>query len=608
MGGMAGPGGPGPVQATLRPGSMMGGPQMGPPGTRQGMGTKAGLATRGPGSRQGTAAQQPVLGVGAMTEVKVTDRPMTNQGLSGMKTGSLGPKRQVYDKTYYMLELRKCCRELQEEVAKMNTEVDDIRKDNQLYSTLEKRYDALAKTVRDLEGDLADHNLTSDKQRTDTRPAEVHHMYLIMKQQNDQQRAEVDQVFLEKRSHEEELQRMQQEIQALARASEERLNELHPDQHREYELLREENNQLTTDLSTAREELDQVNSRLMILEGHLRTDMLRTRLQELLSQRKDVAEKLDTLEVEARQSSMSVPDQRELLLAKVKSDNAEIVAAEKRNSDLKLEKERLRTQIQEIGLDAQEKRDDTDQQKYEILFAKDQEMTTFIEGFDQHKSEEEAKLKEKQDSITRLLENISKALTITGGGVGLEGHLRDMEDELDFKNKQLQNSETTQSRLEAELSKRQGEVEKIEHLDMKISVELEQTEERKKQYEEEIVTKFDRLEEMQEEGQLRLKSLMARKLQLETRNAALRQQVGFLKLKVESKQQQLKDDQAATNLEAQEQKIRQFGQTLFLLRSLIKQRTAEADYTTEHATCFDIAAQLNKMLMEQANFGYKVPM
>merc|ERR1719242_1413718 len=171
------------------------------------------------------------------SEVRVDNRPMTMQGLTGMKTGSLGPKRQVYDKTYYMVELRKRCTELQEEVARMNREAEECREDNQLYASLEKRYDGLVKTVRELEGNLADHNLATDKQRTDTRPEEVHHMYLIMKQQNDQQRNEVDQTFLERRGHEEELQRMQEEIQKIARAAEERLNELHPDQHAEYESL-----------------------------------------------------------------------------------------------------------------------------------------------------------------------------------------------------------------------------------------------------------------------------------------------------------------------------------------------------------------------------------
>merc|ERR1719453_789464 len=143
------------------------------------------------------------------------------QGL-GMKTGSIGPKRQGYDKTYYMHELRKRCAALGEKVNKINKEINDVAQENELY-------ESLVKTVRALEGDLADHNLATDKLRTDTQPEEVQHMYLIMKQQNEQQRNDVDQIFLEKRGHEEEIQRMYVESIAITRQAEERLNELHPD-------------------------------------------------------------------------------------------------------------------------------------------------------------------------------------------------------------------------------------------------------------------------------------------------------------------------------------------------------------------------------------------
>merc|ERR1740130_1330437 len=166
-----------------------------------------------------------------------------------MKTGSIGPKRQVYDKTYYMLELRKRSAALQEEVTKINKEINDVAQDGELYQSLEKRYESLVKTVRSLEGDLADHNLATDKLRTDTAPEEVHHMYMIMKQQNEQQRSDVDQIFLEKRSHEEEIGKMQSECMVIQRAAEDRLNELHPDQRLEYEDLREENTNLSRELT-----------------------------------------------------------------------------------------------------------------------------------------------------------------------------------------------------------------------------------------------------------------------------------------------------------------------------------------------------------------------
>ena len=39
-------------------------------------------------------------------QIKVADRPVTQQGLGGMKTGAKGPVRQVQDRSYYMTLLR----------------------------------------------------------------------------------------------------------------------------------------------------------------------------------------------------------------------------------------------------------------------------------------------------------------------------------------------------------------------------------------------------------------------------------------------------------------------------------------------------------------------
>jgi len=248
-------------------------------------------------------------------------------------------------------------------------------------------------------------------------------------------------------------------------------------------------------------------------------------------------------------------------------------------------------------MDAQERKDDNDQQKYEILFTKDQEMTQFIDSFQQLMSDEQSKMTEKQTSITQTLENITKCFAITQN-VAPEGHLRDMEDELDFKNKQLANSETTQNRLEGELAKRQGELDKIESLDTKITLELQQVEAKMKQYEEEMATKFDRLADVQSEGGDKQKGAEERKQQLDVRLSALRQQVGFLKLKGDSRRQQLQDDEVAQGVDAQENKIRQFGQTLHALSSFIRQKSQETDFSGEMATCLDRANQLNKILLE----------
>merc|ERR1719326_1923762 len=206
--------------------------------------TGAGGVVPGTGMRMTTAQRQAGPGVGMMTDVKVTDRPMTQQGVMGMKTGSLGPGRQIYDKSYYMAELRKKISELTNELQKFNKEIGDIQNDSNLYATYEKRYDQLIRTVQNLEGDLADYNLALDKQRTDTRPEEVQHMYFLLKGQNDQQRQDLDAIFLEKKHHEEEIRKIEEEISMIRKQAEDRLNELHPDAREEYENLQEENSRL----------------------------------------------------------------------------------------------------------------------------------------------------------------------------------------------------------------------------------------------------------------------------------------------------------------------------------------------------------------------------
>ncbi len=40
------------------------------------------------------------------SQLKVADRPVTQQGIRGIKTGSKGPNRQVQDRSYFMGLLR----------------------------------------------------------------------------------------------------------------------------------------------------------------------------------------------------------------------------------------------------------------------------------------------------------------------------------------------------------------------------------------------------------------------------------------------------------------------------------------------------------------------
>ena len=127
-----------------------------------------------PGSRAGLGPLN--------TNIQVAERPVTQQGMMGMKVQAQGPGRQVMDRSYYLAELRKRCQKLSDEIHKMNTEADRYNKDNEIYAKLEKKSQTLIDEVRKLQGDLADLNLIYDKYRNSTDPKDIEVAYLNLKE------------------------------------------------------------------------------------------------------------------------------------------------------------------------------------------------------------------------------------------------------------------------------------------------------------------------------------------------------------------------------------------------------------------------------------------
>ena len=106
--------------------------------------------------------------------ISVSDRPVTGQGIAGMKT-AIGPGRQVQDSSFYIGLLRTKITDITKETRKIKTDMDTMQRDAGQYSQLERKYESLLKEVRNLEGTLADYNLAMDKLRTSTDPQEVRH-------------------------------------------------------------------------------------------------------------------------------------------------------------------------------------------------------------------------------------------------------------------------------------------------------------------------------------------------------------------------------------------------------------------------------------------------
>jgi len=377
----------------------------GRPGTKRGaQGTQMGT------QQNGQAIGPPTVGLN--TDVHVSYRPVTSQGLSGMQTRPLGPSRQIADKSYWLKILRDKVTEISAEIKNMQQEALKHQSDNQSQTQMERRYEETIKEVRSLEGKLADFNLALDKLRTNTDITEIKDTHDQLRFDNERDRRQIDALFIESKKCAEDTARMEAKIQGIQRRAVEQMEKLGPNFQDDYDELRRKNQEFKTLIDEKEEYLDgldrkveQARAKLKSAEfkRHERGVQLQKRLQNLRSQENELLE-------EAR-AKMSPEEMKQKLLRKVKATNAEIAS-------LKREIKKVKNEVQQAEEDRDKARKDLDgmktmkekNQKYEQLYERDDRITKFLDTFPQQMEEAKREISRHQDVIVALMTHMSKGI------------------------------------------------------------------------------------------------------------------------------------------------------------------------------------------------------
>ena len=148
--------------------------------------------------RMGTGAGGgvPPLRPGSRANIRVPDRPVTQQGLTGIKTAAkgLGPERSVQDRTYYLGLLRGKTQELSLEKAKITRELDAYEEDNANYVLYEQRAQQLAGEIAGLRGAMNDYNLLIERVGTGAGIEDVEQESEAVRMENKREALIVEQV------------------------------------------------------------------------------------------------------------------------------------------------------------------------------------------------------------------------------------------------------------------------------------------------------------------------------------------------------------------------------------------------------------------------------
>ncbi|KAA3680035.1 intraflagellar transport protein 74 [Paragonimus westermani] len=345
----------------------------------------AGTATRlTTGMRPGTRGG---LGVGATlnTSVRVEDRPITQQGLSGLKTAVKGSRRQIEDKPYFLGLLRGKINELNTEIGKINKQTMEAEEDNASFLQYEQMAEKLAMEIKELQGELGDYNTLVDKATLGDDMTNVEMDWEELRASNERAEKSLESLFEERQKKETTLKSLEQELKQEQQMSETLVQEMPDEQRRNYLRLRDLNSHLLVQLSDSQTELEQLVTRRKELEEDLSTSQVKQEAMRLYAQLHEAEARLEQLIAE--DASREDPQQeRERLLQQVREDNQEIASMERQSREIQEKvshrEEELRALEQELDDNRSER-----SQKYRELKKREQQIDEFLKTFDEVKED-----------------------------------------------------------------------------------------------------------------------------------------------------------------------------------------------------------------------------
>lgn len=563
------------------------------------MGTAAGgFGPPGTGMRPGTRGGG--LGGGALNSmVQVSDRPVTRQGLGGIKTQSQGPQRQVQDKSYWLGMLRGKITELNSEINKMTKEITQFNQENASYVSYEKRAEALASEIKDLQGELADYNAIVDKLNTNAGFEDLEEDYQILKQQNEKESKAIDTLFAQKQDKDMQLKQLELELDQERRMTESLVADMPPNAREKYAMLKNRNIKLQQELEKKQQDLDSLNVKIDEMEEEISQSPVKQEAVTLHEKIHELEEKRISL-VDEMKKKETPAEERERLLKQVKEDNQEIARMEHRVKEIQEKTEKLQDEINQLDMDLEEHHGERTA-KFKELKKREEDMDEFLATFDKNKQEAEEKQRSLEAEIVQLLEKISRA-TVQTKHMPSGNELKQIQNDLDFKENEMNKSKETAHGLDGEHARLQSDLEKVQQLETKITDELNSLKEKIAKMQEELV-KYNDLNSLKRGAEEKRSLLTQEKNELQETRSSMKGDVQQLSTDYEEKKSKLDQNETYVQLGNLERKWQHLEQNNFAIKDYIAQKSAESSFGGMKENVNTWLYQINQHLIQKLNGG-----
>jgi len=538
--------------------------------------------------------RQAAVGIALQQGVNITDRPTTMQGMKGMRATTAGV-RLVQDSTYFVGVLRGKVNGITEEIAKLQKEIDEHNRDQSQAASMQRKAEELDSEVRKLEGTLADYNIAMDKMRQGTDPADLTRYIREYESKNKAFGNEIDRIFLQVKQEEQQYQAVEQQIEAVYQGNQAKINAMDSGKLSRYQELVHSNLQLQERYQQQVNQADAVRDQIAMLQAQREANTFNADYRLLEEQALKLQKVLQGLEEELEVSKLEPDEMQKRMLAKVRADNAQAQGVDERVRVLAEECRKAELTSEELSAELSDRAQggNSEKDKYEKLYARDREMSEFIEQFESSKQELGTETGDTQARIVALLEHISQGLDAEQSMPDQEAFAKNREDAT-FKERQLESSKSTMERLSSQREQRQLELEKVANLDEKIKVELGSLTGKMEAMRSEMGS-FDDLDGLREGAQRSKQWLQTTVEGYKQRKASSREQVAGLRRRYEEVRRELGENETHKSLEVLEGRLRKYAQTLFVLSEFVETKGRETEYESLKGGCLGSAGRLNSM-------------
>lgn len=289
---------------------------------------------------------------------------------------------------------------------------------------------------------------------------------------------------------------------------------------------------------------------------------------------------------------------------RIKQDNAEIKQQDKEIGDLRKMIDSYNRNIKDIENEMQNGSKGTGggmsgKEQFEVLYSKEKQINDFAEKYEAEKQQMQTQMTNTQETITALLEHMNKNLNRQTALPGVN-QVEEMKKDLNFKQRQLNEAESTAASLQVEVEARKADLEKITNLEGRMDKEMEVYSENINRMEDEMANKFTRTEELQanhEAEKVRLKSI--RKQVGQYRNG-ISKQATYHAMKHDTKRNMILQMEIYNRLNEVEKRLISNESTIYGIQQYIEAKGAESNYQEQMQQSIILSQQVNDEIIRRS--------